>query len=142
MPKLTRWTIRLAMLYLALGLLCWLIYTYDQVGDLRGNWSALRPVGIHFITIGWLTQLIFAVIYWMFPIISRDNPYGEKWIAWLGFWGLNIGLGLRAFFEIGLTQGLAPDAAWGLIGSGFIQWAGVTAWIIASWGRLRERGKR
>lgn len=142
MPKLTRWTIRIAMLYLGLGLLGWLIYTYDQVGDLRGNWLALRPVGIHFITVGWLTQLIFAVIYWMFPIISRDNPYGEKWIAWLGFGALNIGLWLRAFFEIGLTQGLAPDAAWGLIGSGFIQWAGVTAWIIASWGRVRERGKR
>lgn len=142
MPVITRWTIRTAMLYLLLGLLGWLVYTYDQVATLAGNWSALRPVSIHFITVGWLTQLIFAVMYWMFPIISRENPYGEKWIAWLGFWGLNLGLWLRAFFEIGLTQGLSPDAGWGLIGSGFIQWGGVTAWIIVTWGRVKERGGR
>lgn len=140
MPNLTRWTIRLAMLYLLVGLGCWFIYSYDQVNNTAGQWSALRPVGIHFITVGWLTQLIFAVIYWMFPIISRDNPYGERWIAWLGFWGLNLGLVFRAFFEIGMTQGLPPDAGWGLIGSGLLQWGGVTAWIIASWGRVRPRG--
>lgn len=142
MPRLTRYTIRAAMLYLMLGLLGWLVYTYDQVAVLSGNWSALRPVSIHLITVGWLTQLIFAVIYWMFPIISRENPYGDKWIAWLGFIGLNLGLWLRAFFEIGLTQGLSYDAGWGLIGSSFIQWGGVTAWIIASWGRVKERGGR
>lgn len=142
MPRLTRYAIRIAMLYLILGLLGWLVYTYDQVAVLSGNWSALRPVSIHFITVGWLTQLIFAVIFWMFPIISRENPHGEKWIAWLGFIGLNLGLWMRAFFEIGLTQGLSPDAGWGLIGSGFIQWGGVTAWIIASWGRVKERGGR
>jgi hypothetical protein len=142
MPKLTRWTVRIGMLYLLLGLLGWLVYTYDQVGTLAGNWSALRPVSIHFITVGWLTQIIFAVMYWMFPIISRENPYGEKWIPWLGFWGLNLGLWFRALFEIGLTQGFPTDAGWGLIGAGFIQWGGVTAWIIATWGRVRERGGR
>ena len=142
MPPLTRWTIRIAMLHLLLGLLGWLVYTYDQVGTLPGNWSALRPVGIHFITVGWLTQLIFAVIFWMFPIISRDNPYGEKWIAWLGFWGLNIGLWLRAVFVIGLSRGMFADAGWGLIGTGLIQWAGITAWVIVSWGRVKERGGR
>ncbi len=142
MPKLTRWAIRLAMLYLLLGLFFWLVYTYDQIENLSGNWAALRPVGIHFITVGWLTQLIFAVIYWMFPIINRENPYGERWIAWLGFGGLNLGLWFRAIFEIGLTQGLSSSAGWGLIGAGFLQWGGATAWIIASWGRVQARGRR
>jgi hypothetical protein len=142
MPKLTRWAIRLAMGYLFFGILGWLIYTYDQVATLSGNWSALRPVSIHLITVGWLTQLIFAVIYWMFPIINRDNPYGETWIAWLGFGLLNLGLLFRAVFEIGLTWGMSSDAGWGLIGAGLVQWGGITAWIIVSWRRVRERGGR
>lgn len=142
MPRLARWSIRLAMLYLFLGFALWLLYTADQTWALAGNWAALRPVGIHFITVGWLTQLIFAVIYWMFPIISRERPYGEAWIAWLGFAALNVGLLLRAIFEIGLSQGMAADAGWGLVGSGLLQWAGVSAWIISSWQRVRERGGR
>lgn len=140
MPRLTRYAIRLAMLYLLVGMAGWLVYTVDQVEALSGNWSALRPVSIHLITVGWLTQLIFAVIYWMFPIVSRQNPQGERWIAWLGFWSLNLGLCFRALFEIGLTQGMSAQAGWGLIGAGMMQWGGVTAWIIASWQRVRERG--
>lgn len=140
MPILTRVTIRLAMVYLLTGLALWIVYTLDQTQDIGGNWAALRPVSIHLITIGWLTQLIFAVIYWMFPIISRAQPHGDEWIAWWGVVGLNLGLVFRALFEIGLTQGLNPDAGWGLVGAGVLQWAGATAWILAAWGRVRERG--
>lgn len=142
MPKLTRWAIRLGMLHLFMGLGGWLFYTCDQLYEVQGNWSALRPASLHLITVGWLTQLIFAVIYWMFPIISRENPYGESWIAWLGFFMLNFGLWWRIFFEVGLTQGLFEGAGWGLIGAGLLQWAGVTAWIIISWERVKAKGKR
>jgi len=139
MPTFTRWAIRLGMGYLLLGMLGWLAYSADQFADLPGNWSALRPVSIHLITVGWLTQLIFAVIYWMFPIISRQNPYGASWIAWMGFAWLNLGLVARAIFEIGMTQGMGNAAGWGIIGAGLLQWSGVTAWVILSWGRVRER---
>lgn len=142
MPTLTRWAIRLAMLYLIMGFVGWMLYTLNQLTWIEGNWSALRPVSIHLITVGWLTQLIFAVIYWMFPIISRERPYGDRWIAWAGFWGLNLGLLARAIFEIGLTQGLPSDGGWGLVGSGLLQWGGITAWVLASWPRVRARGKR
>ncbi len=109
---------------------------------MAGNWSALRPVSIHWITIGWLTQLIFAVIYWMFPIISRAQPQGVRWIGWLGMAGLNVGLLFRGIFEIGLTQGMASEAGWGLVGAALLQWGGAMAWVIAAWPRIRERGGR
>lgn len=142
MPTLTRWTIRLALVYLWMGLAGWLAYTANQADLLHGNWSALRPVSIHLITVGWLTQLIFGVIFWMFPIVNRTTPYGERWIAWLGFGALNFGLMWRVVFEIGLTQGLTSAAGWGLVGAACWQWGGATAWIIACWGRIRERGGR
>jgi hypothetical protein len=132
MPVLTRVTIRLAMTYLVLGLTGWLIYWIDLTWELSGS--------IHFVTVGWLTQLIFAVMYWMFPIVSRENPRGDPWIAWFGCIALNLGLIFRAIFEFGLTRGMPQDAGWGLVGAGLLQWAGATAWIIASWGRVRKFG--
>lgn len=142
MPYLTRVAIRVAMVYLLVGLAGWMIYTLDQIEDIGGNWSALRPVSTHLIAIGWLTQLIFAVMYWMFPIISRQQPQGTRWIAWLGFWGLNLGLIFRAVFEIGISQGMSSEAGWGLVGAAVLHWSGASAWIIATWERVRERGGR
>jgi hypothetical protein len=140
MPYLTRITIRLAMLYLILGITAWTLYWIDLTWEISVNLSALKPIGIHFITIGWLTQLIFAVIYWMFPIISRDNPRGDVWIAWFGLGALNLGLIFRAIFEFGLTQGMPQNVGWGLVGAGLLQWSGATAWIIVNWGRVRKTG--
>lgn len=140
MPLLTRVTIRLAMGYLVVGLAGWLIYWVDLTAELSGNWTALHPISIHFITIGWLTQLIFAVMYWMFPIVKKEAPRGEPWIAWFGTVALNLGLIFRGVFEFGLTQGMPQDAGWGLVGAGFLQWSGATAWIIAGWGRVRKFG--
>src|SRR5688572_16403509 len=110
MPKLTRWAIRSAMIYLILGLAGWLVVTANQLGYIGGTWYALRPVSIHWITIGWLTQLIFAVMFWMFPIIRRAEPYGRVWVAWLGFITLNLGLLLRAIFEVGISWGMPMEA--------------------------------
>lgn len=137
MPRISRWTIRMAMLYLLLGMAGWTAYTLDWT--LPGNFSQVRPVSIHFLTMGWLTQLIFAVMYWMFPIITRANPYGKTWIAWLGWAELNLGLIARAIFEIAVPPGTQN---WGLVGSALLQWSGVTMWIVVCWARVKERGGR
>jgi hypothetical protein len=141
MPTLTRWSIRAAMLYLIAGLAGLVIVWADDSWAIDGTWYAFRPVGIHLLTVGWLTQLIFAVIYWMFPIISRRNPRGQEWIGWLGFAGLNVGLLLRVVFEIGISWGMGADlGGWGLVVSAVVQWFGGMAWVLLSWNRVRERG--
>jgi hypothetical protein len=143
MPLLSRLAIRLAMGYLLTGLALWILYTLDQTTDLlAANWIALRPVSIHFITIGWLTQLIFAVMYWMFPILSRQNPYGSPRLGWAALVCLNLGLVTRAIFEVGMTQGWGQDAGWGLVGAGLLQWGGISLWIALTWGRVKAKGGR
>lgn len=142
MPIVSRWGIRLAMLYLILGMAGWVISVANQTGYIEGTWWALRPVSIHWITVGWLTQLIFCVMYWMFPIVSRQAPYGKQWITILGLVLLNIGLLLRAIFEIGLSRGMATSVGWGLVGSAVLQWLAVSLLVIAMWGRVRPRGGR
>lgn len=141
MPFLSRWAIRIAFLYLLLGLLGWTVATANLLGYLDGTWYALRPVSIHWITIGWLTQLIFAVIYWMFPIVTRERPYGHAWVVWAGYITLNIGLLLRAVFEIGMSRGMDADVAgWGLVVSANLQWLAATLLIIGVWPRIKPRG--
>jgi hypothetical protein len=34
------------------------------------------PVYLHLFMIGWVTQMIFGVAYWMFPRVSKENPRG------------------------------------------------------------------
>lgn len=137
MPRLTRWSIRVAMAYLLAGLAGWAAYWADATWNLPGNWAAWRVISVHLITVGWLTQLIFAVMFWMFPIISRHNPYGDVRLGWVGFATLNVGLILRAVFEA--DRALPAE---GLVISALLQWLGASAWVIVNWRRVKERGGR
>ncbi|PJB67886.1 MAG: hypothetical protein CO094_02665 [Anaerolineae bacterium CG_4_9_14_3_um_filter_57_17] len=60
MPLLTRTFIKTAMVCLAFALVLGILLT-------SGVTNGLFPVYIHLLVFGWLTQLIFGVIYWMFP---------------------------------------------------------------------------
>jgi hypothetical protein len=142
MPLLSRFSIRLSLLYLLLGMLGLTVYWADLAWSLSGTWYALRPASLHLITVGWLTQLIFAVIFWMFPIVTRDQPRGHERIAWVGFVCLNLGIVLRLIFELGMSWGWPSDVGWGLVLSALLQWIGATAWVINVWDRIRARGGR
>ena len=45
--------------------------------------SGLTPVYFHLFMVGWVTQMIFGVIFWMFPIVTRARPRGSerRWMA-------------------------------------------------------------
>lgn len=44
--------------------------------------GGLFPVYIHLFMLGWLTQLIFDVVFWMFPKIFKRKGASKR-IAWL-----------------------------------------------------------
>jgi hypothetical protein len=60
MPLLTRTFIKTALVYLALALLFGVLLAL-------GLSNGFFAVYIHLLVFGWLTQLIFGVVYWMFP---------------------------------------------------------------------------
>src|SRR5512144_2877429 len=70
--------------------------------------ASLRPVAWHLLTLGWATQLIFGVAFWMFPLAGKERPRGDERLAWAAFASLNLGLALRAVGEPALA--LWPDA--------------------------------
>jgi hypothetical protein len=139
MPTLTRWFIKIAMVYLAAALLVGLALSIRPLLTLLPFVGALSPVYFHLFLVGWVTQLIFGVVYWMFPKHTKDQPHGNE-VGWLAtFWLLNGGLLLRVIFEP--LQTLQPEPIWGwLVGlSAFLQWLAGLIFVLNTWGRVKER---
>jgi hypothetical protein len=139
MPALTRWFIKAGLLYLvAAAALGGLILAQTTLG-LPGWLAVLRPVYLHLFMVGWVTQLIFGVVYWMFPKLSRQTPRGSERLGWAIFAGLNAGLLLRVVAEPLGT--LRPDlgSGWVLVLAAVLQWLACVGFIANTWGRVKER---
>jgi hypothetical protein len=132
MPTLARWFIKSALVYFVLALLVGVLIQARSVIDLPRTVGLWRPVYIHLLTVGWITQLIMGVGYWMFPKFSRENPRGSQTLAWITFVLLNTGLILRAISEPRL-----PDLGWMLALSAVLQLIAGWLFVINTWMRIK-----
>ena len=132
MPLLTRTFIKTAMIYFVLALSLGILLTF-------GVSNSFFPVYIHLLVFGWLTQLIFGVIYWMFPKYSKQLPRGYDVLSWIAYGTLNIGLILRAIAEP--LQVSSTNNAFGqlLVASATLQWLAGIAFIANTWQRVKEK---
>jgi hypothetical protein len=131
MPRLSRWFIRTGIVYLGLSLLAGILQLVSSWGPL------LWPTYVHLLVVGWLTQLIFGVAFWMFPRHSAQTPRGSEPLGWACFWLLNSGLLLRLVGEPGRALGLKTDAL--LLLSALLQLGAGMAFIVNTWPRIKER---
>ena len=99
MPPLTRWHIKSALLYLAAAMTLGVALALSAVVEMPGWLAYLSPSFFHLIMVGWVTQLIFGVIFWMFPIVSKARPRGSERLGWATYILLNVGLLLRVLCE-------------------------------------------
>jgi hypothetical protein len=139
MPLLTRWAIRAAMLYLLAGLLAGALYWLNNAWSFWKPLVALNPVYIHLLVVGWATQLIFGVIYWMFPILSRAELRGDPRPAWAAWAVLNVGLLLRAIAEPWRVLDPNPVNQAGLVLSAVFQVTAGYLIVLVCWPRVREK---
>ncbi len=139
MPKLTRWSLRSAFIFLMLGSIGALLYWTNVLWEWLPLLDVISPTYLHLIVVGWLTQFIFGVIYWMFPIISKVHPRGDTRAAWAMFVCLNAGLLARMVFEP--WRAFSPNIvnAYGLLLSACLQVAAAVLFVWVSWDRVRER---
>lgn len=144
MPPLTRWFIKSALVCLVAALLMALLLTARSTQALSPLYlspflSALFPVYLHLFMVGWVTQLIFGVSYWMFPRYSREQPRGNETVALLTYVTINLGLILRAVGEP--LHALHPGRIWGalLILSALLQWMAGVGYLAMVWGRVKAR---
>jgi hypothetical protein len=132
MPLLTRIFIKTAIICLALALVLGILLA-------SGVTNGLFPVYIHLLVFGWLTQLIFGVVFWMFPKYSVEKPRGSEALGWWTYALLNIGLLLRAIAEPIQSARPNPLGGWMLIFSASLQFLSGMLFVINSWGRVKEK---
>jgi heme/copper-type cytochrome/quinol oxidase subunit 1 len=139
MPTLSRWFIKIGMLYFPIGLMMMALLMMQPVFEWPSSLQVLRPVAFHFLVIGWVTQLIMGVGYWMFPKQSKDKPRGSERMGWAVLILLNVGLVLRAIGEPAVV--LLPDAqlGWTLAVAALCLLLAGWGFIANSWGRIKER---
>jgi cbb3-type cytochrome oxidase subunit 1 len=139
MPILTRWFLKSSLLFFILSVVLGVILAARAPLNLPSIINAFSPVYFHLFMVGWVTQLIFGVVFWMFPKFSKEKPRGSEMIGWLVFWTLNIGLVLRLIGEP--AQALNPIPVWGwvLAVSAVLQWLAGIAFVLNTWGRVKER---
>jgi len=137
MPLLSRTMIKLGMIHLVLAMSIGVLMVAQPILGLPLWLGTLRPVYLHMITIGWLTQLIFGVAYWMFPKHSREKPRGNERLGWAGMVLLNIGAIFRAIGEP--LAVFHPNTGWILVISAVCLLLSGWGFILNTWTRVRER---
>lgn len=139
MPLLTRYLVKTSLVYLALGLLVGLALALQDVFSLPVSLSGLFPVYLHLLVIGWLSQLIFGIAFWMFPKYRREMPRGNESLGWGIYFLLNAGLLLRAIAEPWQSQNPEAISAWLLVVSAVMQWLAGLMFVFNTWGRIKEK---
>ncbi|MCL4804491.1 MAG: hypothetical protein KJ046_09350 [Anaerolineae bacterium] len=139
MPPLTRWHIKSAFIYLAVAMALGMVLALGAVMQLPTWIAYLSPVFFHLIMVGWVTQMIFGVIFWMFPIVTRARPRGNEKLGWAVYILLNVGLLLRVLSEP--LNAINPQDVWGwgLVLSALFQWLAAVFFVYNSWPRVKER---
>ncbi len=138
MPTLTRWFIKTSFVYLALALITGLLLAAQSLFSLTA-FGGLFPIYIHLLVFGWLTQLVFGVVFWMFPKYSTAKPRGNEALGWWTYSFLNAGLIMRAIAEPIQSVQPNPFAGWTLVGAAVIQFCAGLAFVLNSWNRVREK---
>ncbi len=139
MPRLTHYFIKTALIYLALSLILGAVLAARSAFDLPAELAALSPVFFHLFLVGWVTQLIFGMLFWMLPKYSKEEPRGHEQIVWAAYLLINLGLILRVIGEPLVTWQPAWGLGWLLALSAILQLLGGWALIFTAWPRVKER---
>jgi cbb3-type cytochrome oxidase subunit 1 len=139
MPRLARWFIKAGLLYFVLALMTGVLFQARTEIVLPFWVSTLNPVYIHLLAVGWITQLIIGVAYWMFPKFTKEQPRGSETLGGATFILLNTGLILRIISEPRVTMRSEPDLGWMLAVSAVLQTAAGWLFVINTWPRVKGR---
>ncbi len=138
MPALARWFVKTSFVCLGLALLTGVVNALQglfKVGALAG----IFPVYIHLLVLGWASQLIFGIAFWMFPKYSIENPRRSETMGWWTYGLLNAGLLLRAVAEPLNTTQPGAVTGWLLVLSAALQLLAGITFVWNTWARVRER---
>lgn len=91
MPTPSRWMIRAALVWIALGYTAGALMLANKGVPFAGWPWHLRSSHVHALLVGWLMQLTCGVAYWILPRYDAKGSRGPEWPIWLGMGLLNLG---------------------------------------------------
>jgi|SRR5450759_499689 heme/copper-type cytochrome/quinol oxidase subunit 1 len=139
MPPLTRYFIKTALIYFVAALLIGVLLLARSAIDLPVEIAALSPVYFHLLMVGWVTQLIFGMLFWLLPKYSKERPRGNERLVWVAYILVNVGLVLRIIGEPIVSIKPEWGFGWMLMLSALLQLIGGWAFISNAWSRVKER---
>jgi len=139
MPPITRWFIRTSLICFLVALIAGVLLAARTPLQLSAFFSTLTPIFVHLFMVGFVAQLIFGMVFWMFPKASKDQPRGSERMAWLTFGCLNAGLFLRVIAEPAQANASHPGWGWLLVISALLQWSAGVFFVLNTWSRVKER---
>ena len=99
MPLVTRYFIKTSLVFFVAALLCGFLLALRPFIKLPNFVIGLTPIYFHLFMVGWVTQIIIGVAYWMFPKFTKETPRGSEALAWITYALMNSGLLLRTVAE-------------------------------------------
>jgi hypothetical protein len=134
MPRFSVYSVRAALVYLALGFTLGGLLLFHKGIPLHPILWTLLPAHIDFLLIGWTAQLIMGVSFWILPRFSREPKRGNVSLAWSAFILINLGIWLVA-----LSPYFTPST-WMLFLGRLSQAAGILAFAVYAWPRVKPTG--
>jgi hypothetical protein len=154
MPTTSRVYVKASLLYLAVGAVLGALLLINRWTPL-GIWVlSLKVSHVQFLVVGWLTQLILGVAWWLFPPLKiglrPDEPRpvrrgqaqrGSEPLFWVTFAALNLGILLRGIFEpVYVWTSVEAFQAFAGV-SGLFLLIGAVTFVLNMWARVRALGK-
>jgi len=134
MPKVARWFVRTAFLYLIFGTLLGSSLLLDKAFVLNSTIWTFLDLHITWLLIGWMLQFCMGIAVWIMP---RPNPLSHRLkLAWASYGLLNGGLIFESFISVlsGLISLEFP--AWVAASSTMAPIASITVIMIHLWNRI------
>lgn len=136
MPLLTRTYLKTSLVYFFLALVLALLLASGQVANLPESIAVLRPIYLHLFVVGWISQIIFGMMYWMLPRFGGDrSKRGKDAWAWVAIIALNLGV---------VSVMVAPFTWFAhqltLFGR-FVEAMAALIFVIYAWPRIKAWGK-
>jgi cbb3-type cytochrome oxidase subunit 1 len=134
MPRLSVWSIRTAMLYLAAGFLWGALMLLEKGVPIAGSLLRLLPMHVEFVLIGWTLQLAMGVAFWILPRFSQGPAHGDERLGWLAYGLLNVGV-----LAAGVGQWLGAPALIPLLGR-IAELLAAISFALQAWPRVKPVG--
>ena len=155
MPLTSRVFVKASLVYLALGAALGALLLVNRWIPLGAAVASLRVVHVEFLVMGWVTQFIVGVAWWLFPPLATSpglavaGPLrrgqaqrGSEPLFWATFAFLNAGVLLHAV--VGPLYSQTENGVLGFLVSlsGLFFLVAALTFVLNMWRRVREQGPR